>query len=151
MCLLQLFIVSKLYTDSLYKHDSYDSSKKPEEIEIETRGRLFTSFLLQGIKAFSLFTIVGIIVKLIFYSSTELKSFLTGYGWSLLIIFSLISSSRFKSGNTLASGVLAGTGSGPMVNAEVSYMRKNRSKVSVYYLWLLLYGLPLVIIAVYFI
>ncbi|MHA1910539.1 MAG: hypothetical protein ACTSYA_02480 [Candidatus Kariarchaeaceae archaeon] len=95
-------------------------------------------------------TVIGTIVKILFYSSTELESFLIGYGVVILIIFSVVSASRFQSGNTLASGSFVGTGSSEIVNAEVNYMRKNRTKVSSYYVWLLFYGTILVIIAQFY-
>jgi len=139
--------MSKLYTDTQHK---FDSTKKSEEVEIEIPGNIFTIYLLQGIKSFSVLTVIGILVKLLFYNSKELESFLIGYGVVILVIFSLISSSRFRSGNTLASGSFVGTGSSSIVNAEVNYMRKNRTKVSSYYIWLLLYGSILVIIAQFF-
>ena len=139
--------MGKLYTDTQHK---FDSTEKSEEVEIEIPGNILTIYLLQGIKSFSVLTIIGILVKLLFFSSKELESFLIGYGVVILVIFSLISSSRFRSGNTLASGSFVGTGSSSIVNAEVNYMRKNRIKVSSYYIWLLFYGSILVIIAQFF-
>ena len=139
--------MGKLYTDSLYEHES---AKKPKEIEIKARNNVLTSFLIQSIKSFALFTIIGIFGKLVFYSSTEIEAYLEGYAWVVLIIFSAITSARFRSGNTLASGKMAGTGLNQMVNAEVNYMRKNRLNIGAYSLWLLIYGFILLILTTYF-
>ncbi len=138
--------MGKLYTDTLY---NYGSAKPPEEITTETLGNIIVIYLLQGIKAFAFLALVGMLVKLSFFSSTDLNSFIQGYGYVLLVTFSFISSSRFRSGNTLASGNIVGTGSGTIVKAEVDYMRKNRTKVASYYLWLLIYGTIMLILSIY--
>ncbi|MHA1912323.1 MAG: hypothetical protein ACTSYA_11585 [Candidatus Kariarchaeaceae archaeon] len=142
--------MGKLYTDTQPK---YEPAEKPKEEKVGILNYLNNSYRLQCITLFMVFTIIGILVNLSFYGSTEIKAFLFGYGWVLLVLFSIIallssgSSSRMSGG-----GVIMGTTSSPMLNAGVglSKRRRIRARFSSYTLWLFLYGVIITIIGYLF-
>jgi len=141
--------MGKLYTDTQPK---YEPTEKPKEDKVGILDYINNSYRLQSITLFTVLTVIGTLLKLIFYSSTEIKAFLFGYGWVILVIFSIIVilSSGFSS-KVGGGGVIIGTTSSPMLNTGINLRnrRKFRPRFSTYTLWLFLYGLTLIIFGYY--
>ena len=140
--------MGKLYTDTQPKYEPTE----PKEDKIGILDHINNSYRLQSITLFTILTVIGTLLKLLFFSSTEIKAFLFGYGWVILVFFSILAilSSGFSS-RVGGGGVIIGTTSSPMLNTGVNLRnrRKVRPRFSSYTLWLFLYGSILVIIGYY--